>query len=212
MKRVVALLLMSTFSLMFLAISQESGSKPVKTSNLRLTQIAGLELFNLKNCGDCHTLASAAEGELKPVPNKRDDDWFQSHVVENSEIVLKQEKKKRRRRKVLAAEIAAITDFLFESSAEEKKQITDLPENVRAGAYLGYQNNCLGCHTIAENGKEIGPALTNVADNHTEKEWHVKHLKNPKEFEPESTMPAFGERLSDEQIGKIVDYLLTLKK
>ena len=211
MRNAIALILVS-ISLMFLAIAQESGSKSVKTSNVRLTQIAGHELFTLKKCADCHTLASAAQGDLTPVPNKRDDDWFQSHVVENSEIVLKQEKKERRRRKVLAAEIVAITDFLFESNAEEKKQITDLPENVRAGAYLGYQNNCLGCHTIAGNGKEIGPVLTNVADKRTDREWHVKHLKNPKEFESESTMPAFGERLSDEQIGKIVDYLLTLKK
>lgn len=211
MRNAIALTLVST-SLMFLAIAQESGSKSVKTSNLRLTQIAGHELFALKKCADCHTLANKAEGKLTPVPSKRDDDWFTSHVDENSEVVIKQEENARRRKRLFRTEVAALTDFLFESSREDKKQIVDLPESVRNGAYIGLQSNCLGCHTIADAGKEVGPELTHVGDTHPDRAWHIKHLKNPQQFEPESTMPKFGKKLSDENIDKIVDYLLTLKK
>lgn len=211
MRKVIALIFMSTFSLMFLAIAQKLEQKEPKTSNLRLTQIAGKELFALKKCIECHTVAAEAEDELTPVPNKREDEWFKEHVQAESEIVLSEAKSKRKQRRVLKNEIAALTDFLFESKAEEKQQVIGLQENIAQGAYLAYQNNCLGCHKIAGAGKEVGPDLTHVADEHGDKEWLIKNLKDPQQFAPESPMPKF-DKLPEESLGQIADYLLTLKK
>ncbi len=210
MKKMILLIAAGAASLMFLAI-QES-KLPAKTSNLRLTQIAGLELFELKGCTACHTLAGKAEVTRTPVANNRDDVWFSDHVGSESELVLGQAKKKRKKKKLLKKEVAALNDFLFESDSAAKKQIFGLAANLRNGAYLAYQNNCIGCHRIAGGGKETAPDLTFAADKKSDRSWHIKNLKNPQQFSAESVMPAFDEKLSDEQLGQIADYLLTLRK
>lgn len=208
MKRTALLMLISSLALAALAQAQD---KVVKTSDLRLTQIAGHELYMLKKCNACHTLGAKAEGKLTPIPNKREDAWFQAHVEKESEIVLEEAKSARKAKRVLKKEIAALTDFLYRSAAGKTK-VEGLPDNIRQGAYLGYQNNCNACHKIAGYGKEVGPDLTFVADSKSDREWHLKNLKNPQQFSAESPMPAFEGKLSDEQLGKIIDYLLTLKK
>ncbi len=208
MKRVLFLLL---FSAAVLVLAMSEGAK-VTTSNLRLTQIAGHELFVLKDCTQCHTLAAKTEGERTPVPNKRDDAWFKEHVSTESTLVLAEAKSKGKKRRILKKELVALSDFLFESSVNEKTQVKALASNVRQGAYLGYQNNCIGCHKIAGGGKEIGPELTHVADKRGDRKWLIKNLKNPLQFAPESPMPAFEGKLSKEEMGKIADYLLTLRK
>ncbi|MFQ5650557.1 MAG: cytochrome c [bacterium] len=211
MKTATLFVALTTSMLMFLAV-QKSDQKIVKTSTLRMSQIAGHELFVLKKCNECHTLANKAEGELTPLGSKGEDDWFKQHVSEESEIVLGEAKSKRKKRRILKREITALTDFLFDAKAAEKKQVLALPENIRQGAYLGYQNNCLGCHKIAGTGKEVGPDLTYVADKKSGREWFIKNLENPQQFSPESPMPAFEGKLSEEVIGLIADYVLTLRK
>jgi len=207
MKRVSAIILFGEISFSFLATTE----KGIKTSNLRLTQIAGHELFSLKSCNSCHTLGTKTDGKLTPIPNMREAAWFKEHVEAESKVVLSDAKSKRKQRRVLKKEIAALTDFLFESGAQ-KNTVQALPENIRAGAYLSYQNNCIGCHKIAGAGKEIGPDLTFIADKKGDRAWHIQNLKNPQQFAQESPMPAFDGKVPDADLGKIADYVLTLKK
>ena len=198
------------FCFAFLAISSRHQEKKLDTSNLRVTQIAGKKLFQLKSCVDCHTLARKTEGKLTPVANKRDDAWFSEHVAKESPLVLQAAKSKRRQKRVLKKEVAALDDFLYQSKPEEKKQIAGLTEDVFGGAYLVYQNSCINCHSIAGAGKEIAPDLTHIAKEHGDKEWLIKNLINPQQFAPESLMPKF-DKLPEEDLGKIAEYLLTLE-
>lgn len=195
-------------AVIFLAVSGNSGK--VKTSHLRMTQIAGLQLFRAKECGACHTLGNAADGKLTPIGKERDKAWFKAHVSENSAIVLEDAKSRRKQRRILKREIEALSDFLFHS-AKVKEEVMGLPDNIRMGAYIGYQNNCVGCHKIAGAGKEIGPDLTNIAVKH-DRAWFISNLKNPQEYAPESAMPALEGKVSEKDLGKVADYLLTLRK
>ena len=167
-------------------------------------------MYDLKNCAECHTLGDKAVDKLTPVTNKRTDEWFKEHVVAESKIVLRNAKSKRTQKRVLKKEIAAIDDFLYQSKAVARTQIVALPEHIQQGAYLAYQNNCIGCHAIAGAGKEIGTDLTYVADKR-DKEWLIANLKDPQQFSPESPMPKF-DKLPEEDLTKIADYLRTLSK
>lgn len=209
MNRTSTLMLLGVIALSFLALSKQSNT--IKTSELRLTQIAGHELFHAKKCAECHTLGEKAEGKLTPIPNMREDAWFSEHVATESPIVLSDAKSKRKQRRVLKNEIAALVDFLYESGKSQQK-IISLPEKILQGAYLSYQNNCTGCHQVAGSGKDIGPDLTFIADRKGDKAWHIANLKNPQQFSTESPMPAFEGKVSEENLGKIADYLLTLRK
>lgn len=211
MKRSAALLLMTGFiALMAAAFSQDNKKIAVSNSNLRVTQIAGRHLLDLKECTDCHTLGQQAEDKLTPMTNKRSDKWFADHITEKTTIVLREETSERKRKRVLQDEILALDDYLYQSKAEEREQIETMPENVFEGAYLVYQNNCLNCHAIAGAGKDIGPNLTHVGSKR-DKTWFIANLKNPQQFAPESVMPRF-DHLRPEVLEKMADYLTTLRK
>jgi mono/diheme cytochrome c family protein len=182
-----------------------------KYSHLRTTQIAGKKLYFQKNCQECHTLGTEKEGKLTPVTDKRNDEWFKEHVVKESPVVLRQTTSERKKRRIINAEILALDDYLYKTSAEQKSEIDRMSENIFTGAFAVYQHNCLRCHTIAGAGRENGPELTYVADKHGDREWLTKNLLNPEQFSPETTMPKF-DHLDKEVIDHIVDYLLTLKK
>lgn len=210
MKRINFLLFSGIIGMMVLAMSTQDSKAP-KYSDLKLTQIAGKKLFALKQCNDCHTLGAETEGEKTPVTNKRDNAWFTEHVKKETPVVLREAKSKRRQRRILSAEIEALDAFLYQSNDKEKQRVGSMPEHIFEGAYLAYQNNCLNCHTIAGAGKDVGPALTYIADEHGDKEWLLQNLIDPQQFAPESPMPKFDE-LSKEQLEKIAEYLLTLRK
>ncbi len=205
------LIVIGLAGLVSMAIYLQS-KETLKTSNLKLTQIAGHELFSQKKCSGCHTLGNEAEGKLTPVSEKHDNDWLTEHVSSETEIVLDDAKSAGKRRRILKKEVVALEDFLFQSTAPEKQQVISLPVAVRQGAFLAYQNNCTNCHAIAGDGKEIGPDLTYIADRKDKRAWHIKNLKNPQQFADDSPMPAFEGKLTENEIGKIVDYLLTLRK
>ncbi len=210
MKKLAVLLFTGCLIAMVSAFGQDGKQKSASHSNLRVTQIAGRHLLDLKECTDCHMLGSQAEDKLTPMTNKRSVEWFAAHVEEKSTIVLRQEATDRKRKRVLQDEILALGDFLYQSKAEERKQIEDMAENVFAGGYLVYQNNCLNCHAVASEGKDIGPSLTTVGSKR-DKAWFIANLKNPQQFAPESVMPKF-DTLPAETLDKMADYLTTLKK
>ena len=86
------------------------------------------------------------------------------------------------------------------------------------------QQSCGSCHTIQARGLDlagrVGPDLTNEGDRDRTDEWLRQHLVEPTSipdaevlegFEGmQSTMPSYGRRLSDEQIGRLVAFLQSL--
>jgi mono/diheme cytochrome c family protein len=61
-------------------------------------------------------------------------------------------------------------------------------------------------------GMGRGPNLAKVAADpkHT-REWIVEHIKDPTSHKPESRMPKFKDRLKEEEIQAVADYLASLK-
>ncbi len=77
------------------------------------------------------------------------------------------------------------------------------------GWKLFMEYNCIGCHKLTgyKRPERIAPALTSVGSK-VNRDWLISWLKNPKDYFPKTKMPRFT--LSDEEIGCIVDYLMSL--
>ncbi|MBI4376164.1 MAG: cbb3-type cytochrome c oxidase subunit II [Elusimicrobia bacterium] len=58
--------------------------------------------------------------------------------------------------------------------------------------------------------ERTGPDLAHVGSRQSSKEWHIKHLKDPREVSDGSIMPSFA-YLSDEELDDLADYLMALE-
>jgi len=84
--------------------------------------------------------------------------------------------------------------------------------SVAAGKAVFDANNCAKCHSIAGQGNPRGRDLTHVgADpNHTA-QWLIEHVKNPRAHNPNSRMPAFEGKISEQDLAALGAYLASLK-
>lgn len=78
------------------------------------------------------------------------------------------------------------------------------------GAGIYQSQRCKDCHTLKGKGGSVGPNLTYVGGKRT-REYIVQQIKDPKSHNPNTDMPSFRDKLSDQQIGDLADYLSGLK-
>jgi len=69
---------------------------------------------------------------------------------------------------------------------------------------------CAGCHRIHGTGGAVGPDLSFVGDRRPDREWHLKHFRNPQSVSPGSIMPKFP--LTDQELQDLTSYILTLRR
>lgn len=81
---------------------------------------------------------------------------------------------------------------------------------VARGKTLYAEFGCAGCHRIHGEGGAVGPDLSYVGDVRPEREWHIKHFKDPQSVSAGSFMPKFP--LADQQLNDLTSYMLNLKK
>ncbi len=81
---------------------------------------------------------------------------------------------------------------------------------VARGKALYVQFGCAGCHRIHGEGGAVGPDLSYVGDARSDRDWHLRHFRDPQSVSPGSFMPKFP--LSDQQIADLTGYMLTLKR
>ncbi len=112
---------------------------------------------------------------------------------------------------VAAAFVATTVPYYFARATERRNPLTGTPEVLAAGETI-YRQHCASCH--GATGRGDGPAAATLpglpADftiphfaTHTDAEvfgW----IQNGK---PSTAMPAFGDRLSEEQIWQVVTYI-----
>jgi len=81
--------------------------------------------------------------------------------------------------------------------------------NIGMGKALYQSQGCTACHMIDGSGGSIGPDLSGQGQKGRSKEWLRTQIRNPKEHDPRSVMPA-NSALNDQQVGQLVDFLLSL--
>lgn len=82
--------------------------------------------------------------------------------------------------------------------------------SVARGKALYAQFGCNGCHRIHGEGGAVGPELSFVGDARSDRDWHVRHFKDPQSVSPGSFMPKFP--LTEPQLHDLTSYMLSLKR
>ncbi|HET6385509.1 MAG TPA: DUF2231 domain-containing protein [Armatimonadota bacterium] len=72
-----------------------------------------------------------------------------------------------------------------------------------------FQGNCIGCHTIAGQGGQVGPDLTHEGVRHNAT-WILQQINNPKAHNPNTNMPGFS-KLPTGSKTALADYLASLR-
>lgn len=81
---------------------------------------------------------------------------------------------------------------------------------VARGQTLVTNLGCLGCHRIHGTGGAIGPDLSYIGDERPDREWHIKHFRDPQSVSPGSIMPKFP--LTDPELQDLASYMMSLKR
>ena len=81
--------------------------------------------------------------------------------------------------------------------------------SVAHGQTIFAQQHCAACHRIHGNGGNVGPDLSYVAEHRPDRNWHLRHFRNPQSVSPGSIMPAFP--LSENDLTDLTSYMLSLK-
>lgn len=87
--------------------------------------------------------------------------------------------------------------------------IPHVDPSVTRGKELVVKYLCAACHRIHGEGGAIAPDLSYVGDRRPEREWHIRHFRNPRSVSPNSIMPKFP--LTDEDLHHLTSYMLSLK-
>lgn len=82
--------------------------------------------------------------------------------------------------------------------------------SIARGKALYAQFGCAGCHRIHGEGGAVAPDLSFVGDTRPDREWHLKHFRDPQSISPGSFMPKFP--LNEQQLNDLTSYMLALKK
>ena len=82
--------------------------------------------------------------------------------------------------------------------------------SVAHGKALYTQFGCAGCHRIHGEGGALAPDLSYVGDARPDREWHVKHFRDPQSVSPGSIMPKFP--LTEPELNDLTSYMLSLRR
>jgi cytochrome c553 len=115
------------------------------------------------------------------------------------------------RRRFVAPILLAVLVFVLAGCGPEKP--------IAAGPEGLYELHCARCHARAGEpggprlGGSIGPDLKHIGSaKGMTKEWLTDYIRDPKSQRPEAKlMPAFGDKLSDEQIRSLAEWLAAKK-
>jgi mono/diheme cytochrome c family protein len=152
----------------------------------------------------CHTQG----GPANPITNIRlthGPEWLIAHV---------------RDPQVIAPGTRPVPDGAFSESAG--RSVVSYMAKVRTGASypsiseetrtasLVIGRYCASCHMIDGEGGSAGPDLTHAGAARDAK-WLKEWIADPSLIDPAANMPPFGDRLTDEELTKLADYLASRK-
>lgn len=172
------------------------------TGDWTLREIAGHTLVVSTGCVGCHSDTGVAD-PIEHATMSRGAEWLAGHIMDPEMIApgLREPPVTVNERDV-AALVAYVRRLL-------RNPYPGFPERTEIAAGV-YARHCIGCHVIDGEGGQDGPELTTAGREHdvpTLRLW----IADPEAVDPNAEMPAFGKRLTSEQLDAIAEYLAERK-
>jgi ubiquinol-cytochrome c reductase cytochrome b subunit len=167
-----------------------------------MREIGGRVIAGYSGCAKCHSQTGMAD-PLESVALSRGAEWVEGHAGDPEMIApgLREPPTSRSER-----EVAALVAYVRRIS---RQPYPGYPAGIETAAMV-WARYCVGCHIIDGDGGKDGPELSKAGEKHdlpTLKTWIV----DPEAVDPLAEMPAFGDRLSPEQLDAIAAYLASRK-
>jgi len=177
--------------------------KPGSTSTgWNVRELAGAALMASENrCVRCHK----PDGLAAPIEAGhvgRPADWLAAHVVDPEVIAPGLREPPEANQRDTAAIVAALARLRAESPPALDPSTAHL--------HVVVNRTCLGCHQIDGVGGTEGPDLSNVGSKYDLASIE-RRINNPVDVKPDAEMPAFGGRLTTEEIHAIAAWLAAKK-
>lgn len=107
----------------------------------------------------------------------------------------------RRQTALALATVLSLALVFFGATSATAQSAEDSIEQLEAGQAV-YEGSCAGCHSVDGSGSDRGRPLTGIASQEPDRSIHFASIKDGK-----GNMPAFGERLSDDEIDAATSYV-----
>lgn len=171
-----------------------------------IREIGGWSLASQPACTRCHADGAVAE-PIGAGTISRDASWIEGHLLDPEMIApgLREAPESNER------EAQALLAYLARARRGESP-----PEMAAADvtAVRVFARFCIGCHRLDNGGRdggEDGPDLSNIgqkSDQATLRRW----ISDPESVDPIAEMPAFGTRLSAEEMNALVEWLVRQRR
>jgi ubiquinol-cytochrome c reductase cytochrome b subunit len=167
-----------------------------------MREIGGRAIAGYRGCAKCHTDTGVAD-PLETLALSRSVEWVEGHATDPEMVApgLREPPSPPSER-----EIAAIVAYVRRVS---RQPYPGYPKDIETAATV-WARYCVACHIIDGDGGRDGPELSKAGSKHdvpTLKTW----IEDPEAVDPLADMPAFGDRLSPEQLDAIANYLASRK-
>jgi nitric oxide reductase subunit C len=187
--------------------------------------VAGKRAFEKYNCNDCHTILGFGAyyaPDLTRAWSRVGEDFIRRRL-EHPEIALASSYRKMPQQHLSPDEVTNLVSFLrwvdgIENldwpPQDSKHRWKSSTRRLLAGAALSpaaslvQQENCLGCHSLGDQGEKRGPRLEWIGTRR-DAAWIARYLADPEQVSPGAMMPAYG-HLSEEQRLTIADFVVSL--
>jgi ubiquinol-cytochrome c reductase cytochrome b subunit len=168
--------------------------------------IAGRELATGPNntCDACHVVGGPA-APLAITRMTRDEEWLLFHLGDPVSIApgVRSPDQPAPRPQLFRLQAEAVAAYLRRARAGGGDVTVTQDDLVAA---MTFSNMCVACHTIAGEGGETGPNLSEVGARRDAASLRAV-ISDPTTEYPDTLMPAYGERMTEEQMRAMVNYL-----
>ena len=167
--------------------------------------LAGQEFVQDRRCASCHRIGGAAN-PMADTRLRREPEWLITHVQDPE--VIAPGLRKPPPGGMTASQARSILSYLRRARAGGT-QPADVSPELRTASRV-YGRYCANCHMFEGEGGDQGPDLTH-AGKERDAQWLRDWITDPEAIDELADMPAFGDRLTPEELTAIANYLATRK-
>ena len=172
----------------------------------------GQQVFEDSGCRGCHKLngvGGVIGPEVDKVGARRSPEWLKKHFLAPASVTPGSAMPPQ---KFAETNLQAIILFMLSQTGESAPgyyaSMKVIPSS-KEGQRLFQQKGCIGCHSVAGKGGNIGPALDDVGLRRAP-EWMIQHFRDPQTVTPGTVMPKFG--FTEAEARALADFLVHLRE